>query len=71
MQQQTLSLLQFQKKFGTEKACQKQLFGLRWPEGFKCPRCGQTEACRSFLEGQITKESKQYHSSGEVEDFYE
>jgi len=40
MQQKTLSLLQFQKKFGTEKACQKQLFRLRWPEGFKCPRCG-------------------------------
>ena len=44
MQQKTLSLLQFQKKFGTEKACQKQLFRLRWPEGFKCPRCGQAEA---------------------------
>jgi len=44
MQQKTLSLLQFQKKFGNEKACQKQLFRLRWPDGFKCPRCGQTEA---------------------------
>ena len=44
MQQQPLSLLQFQKKFGTEKACQKQLFRMRWPEGFKCPRCGHTEA---------------------------
>ena len=44
MQQKTLSLLQFQKKFGTEKACQKQLFRLRWPEGFKCPRCGHGEA---------------------------
>ena len=41
--QKTLSLLQFQKKFGAEKACQKQLFRLRWPEGFKCPRCGQAE----------------------------
>ena len=44
MQQKTLSLLQFQKKFGTEKACQKQLFRLRWPEGFKCPCCGHAEA---------------------------
>ncbi len=44
MQQKPLSLLQFQKKFGTEKACQKQLFRMRWPEGFKCPRCGHTEA---------------------------
>ena len=44
MQQKTLSLLQFQKKFGTEKACQKQLFRLRWPEGFKCPHCGHAKA---------------------------
>jgi hypothetical protein len=29
--------MQFQKRFGTEKACQKQLFRLRWPEGFRCP----------------------------------
>ena len=43
MQQKPLSLLQFQKKFGTEKACQKQLFRMRWPEGFKCPHCGHTE----------------------------
>src|SRR5450756_476921 len=44
MQQTSSSLLQFQRKFGTEKACQKQLFRLRWPEGFKCPRCGHAEA---------------------------
>ena len=44
MQQQALSLMQFQKKFGTEKACQKHLFRLRWPEGFRCPRCQHGEA---------------------------
>ena len=44
MQQKTFSLRHFQKKFGTEKACQEQLFRLRWPEGFKCPRCGHAEA---------------------------
>jgi len=44
MQQKTLSLLQFQEKFGTKKACQKQLFQLRWPEGFKCSRGGHAEA---------------------------
>uniref|UniRef100_A0A7C3WIM6 Transposase zinc-ribbon domain-containing protein n=1 Tax=Desulfobacca acetoxidans TaxID=60893 RepID=A0A7C3WIM6_9BACT len=32
-----LSLRQFQKKFGTEKVCQKYLFRLRWPKGFRCP----------------------------------
>ena len=35
MQQKALSLMQFQEKFGTEKACQKHLFRLRWPEGFR------------------------------------
>jgi transposase-like protein len=44
MQQKTLSLLEFQKRFGTEKACQKHLFRLRWPEGFRCPRCEHREA---------------------------
>src|SRR4030042_1233666 len=33
MQQKTLSLLQFQKKFGTEKACQKKLFRWIWLMG--------------------------------------
>ena len=44
MQQTPLNLMQFQKKFGTEKACQKHLFRLRWPEGFRCPRCQHGEA---------------------------
>ena len=44
MQQKALSLMQFQKKFGTEKVCQKHLFRLRWPEGFRCTRCQQSEA---------------------------
>ena len=36
MQQEPLSLMQFQKKFGTEKACPKHLF--------RCPRCQHPEA---------------------------
>ena len=44
MQQEALSLMQFQKKFGTEKACQKHLFRLRWPQGFRCPRCQGDQA---------------------------
>ena len=30
MQQKSLSLLAFQKRFRTEKACQKHLFELHW-----------------------------------------
>jgi transposase-like protein len=44
MQQKALSLIQFRKTFGTEKACQKHLFRLRWPEGFRCPRCQHDQA---------------------------
>jgi ribosomal protein L37AE/L43A len=39
-QQEELSLIIFQKKFSSNKDCRKHLFKLRWPEGFKCPKCG-------------------------------
>lgn len=44
MQQGSLNLLAFQKKFRTEKACQKQLFKLRGPQGYRCPRCQHDQA---------------------------
>jgi transposase-like protein len=47
MQQDSLNLIKFQKKFSTEKACQKHFFSLRWPTGFECPRCGNGKA--SFI----------------------
>jgi hypothetical protein len=37
------SLLDFQKEFSTEEACAQHLRGLRWPDGFRCPRCGHGE----------------------------
>ena len=30
---------EFESRFGTEDGCREYLFGLRWPEGFVCPRC--------------------------------
>ena len=44
MQQENLSLLAFQKRFRSEKACQKHLFDLRWPQGYRCPRCQHDQA---------------------------
>ena len=29
--------------FSTEEACRGYLFRLRWPDGFRCPHCGQSE----------------------------
>ncbi|MCP3667352.1 MAG: IS1595 family transposase [Gammaproteobacteria bacterium] len=43
-----IDLITFQRRFGTEAACRKRLFALRWPEGFKCPQCGCNESY--FLE---------------------
>lgn len=39
MHQQSLSLYEFQQRFPDEQACQEHLFHLRWPEGYRCPRC--------------------------------
>ena len=34
------SLRQFQRQFADEEACRHYLDACRWPEGFRCPRCG-------------------------------
>lgn len=36
----TYSLPEFCQKYGTESACEQVLFNLKWPEGYKCPKCG-------------------------------
>ena len=46
MAYQELSLLQFKKKFSSERACQKALEKARWPNGFVCPKCAHTQASR-------------------------
>lgn len=35
-----MSLLQLQELYGTEEQCEAALAQARWPEGFRCPRCG-------------------------------
>ncbi len=40
------TLLEFERQFGTEVACIEYLFKLRWPEGFRYPRCGRVEVWR-------------------------
>jgi transposase-like protein len=44
MQQTPMSLIEFQQKFATEEACQQHLFSIRWPNGYRCPRCGHDQA---------------------------
>jgi hypothetical protein len=44
MRRKSAGWVQFQKGLGSEKARQKHLFRLRWPEGFRCPGCEHGEA---------------------------
>ena len=44
MQQPSMDILAFQRKFATERACRKHLFKLRWPDGYRCPRCGHEQS---------------------------
>jgi len=43
MKMPQISLLEWQKCYGTERACEKVLFKIRWPNGFVCPRCNSIE----------------------------
>lgn len=37
---------EFQDWFATEESCRSYMFRLRWPEGFRCPRCKSDRAWR-------------------------
>ena len=39
--------LDFERRLGTEEACLQYLEQLRWPSGFRCPRCGGDKAWRA------------------------
>jgi len=39
-----MSLLEWQRRFGTEKACAAAIAKFRWPKGFICPTCGHDSA---------------------------
>ncbi len=38
------TVLEFQRRFATDKACLEYLIASRWPDGFVCPRCGGRES---------------------------
>lgn len=37
-------LADFERRFATEAACRQYLIRLRWPDGFRCPRCKREKA---------------------------
>jgi transposase-like protein/Zn ribbon nucleic-acid-binding protein len=38
------TLFEFSRRFPTEEACETYLAECRWPDGFRCPRCGHDRA---------------------------
>jgi transposase-like protein len=38
------TLAELEERFASEEACRDYLFQLRWPDGFRCPMCGQPKA---------------------------
>lgn len=38
------TLSEFQARFATEDDCRRYLLECRWPDGYRCPRCGHTQA---------------------------
>jgi transposase-like protein len=57
--QETISLIQFQKQFATEKACHDHLFSMKWPEGYRCPRCGHDQCFQTNSRKLTLYECKQ------------
>jgi len=41
--QKGLSLSEFQRLYGSDAQCEAALEKTRWPDGFRCPRCGGNE----------------------------
>lgn len=38
------TLLEFDQRFATEESCRAYLAQLRWPDGFRCPRCSHEQS---------------------------
>jgi len=41
--QKGLGLPEFLERFGKEEQCEAHLATIKWPHGFKCPKCGETD----------------------------
>jgi len=41
------TFIEFEKRFTSEEACREYLFQIRWPDGFRCPRCQGVKAWRT------------------------
>ncbi|HXG29856.1 MAG TPA: IS1595 family transposase [Nevskiales bacterium] len=47
-----LSMAEFMRRFGTDRQCEQALVAARWPDGFRCPGCGDSRASVFEREGR-------------------
>ncbi|MGQ0501177.1 MAG: IS1595 family transposase [Panacagrimonas sp.] len=50
--QRGLSLVEFQRRYGTVEQCEQALEVSRWPQGFRCPACSDERSSRFEREGR-------------------
>jgi transposase-like protein len=51
--QKGLSLPRFLEQYGTEAQCEAHLIRSRWPDGFRCPKCGHGKASHFFRDNSL------------------
>jgi transposase-like protein len=57
------NLFEFEKRFATDEGCRAYLIALRWPEGFRCPRCQSDRAWPRRRGGLIECATCRYKAS--------
>ena len=61
MKEDRLGLEEFEARFQTEEDCMDYLYQVKWPQGFRCPRCGHDHAYRITSRDRPLFECKDCH----------
>jgi transposase-like protein len=56
-----MSLFEFFERYGSEAQCEAALEQARWPQGFRCPRCGGATHCVLKARGRKTFQCNACH----------
>jgi len=51
--QRGMSLSEFLREYGSEEQCMAALERLRWPQGFRCPKCAESRGYRVPRGGRV------------------
>jgi len=51
--QSGLSIIEFMTNYDNEEKCRAELFQLKWPKGFVCPRCSNNTYCKLNRSNQL------------------